>query len=175
MASGIPSRLDGASLSSSVFTVSLLVPVDNYRGAERATKYGILFIILTFLACFVFEITGKKPIHPFQYLLIGLAMAVYYILLLSISEFISFALAYLIAASATIIMITLYTKFAIIKNLTLKQTAVIGAALAALYGYLYILLQLQDMALIFGSIGLFAGLAIVMYATRNITWYEETQ
>lgn len=173
MASGIPRRLDGANLSSALFTTSLLVPVDNYRSAERATKYGILFIILTFLACFVFEITSKKPIHPFQYLLVGLAMAIFYILLISISEFIAFGRAYLIAAAAIILLITLYAKFAISKTLSAPRTIIIAAAFAALYGYLYILLQLQDMALIFGSIGLFAGLAIAMYSTRNINWYEE--
>jgi inner membrane protein len=175
MASGISQNLEGASLSQAVFTTSLLVPVDNYRSAERATKYGILFIILTFLACFVFEITSKRPIHPFQYLLVGLAMTVYYILLLSISEFISFGLAYLIAAAAVILMITLYAKFGVSKSLSAKQTVYIAAAFSVLYGYLYVLLQLQDMALIFGSIGLFLGLAAVMYATRNINWYDESQ
>lgn len=173
MASGIPQRLDNADLSSAIFTASLLVPVDNYRAAERATKYGILFIILTFLAFFVFEITSKRPIHPFQYLLAGLAMAIFYILLVSISEFIPFCWAYLIAAIAVVSMITAYLKFAVLKNMAAKQTVVVAFALVALYGYLYILLQLQDMALIFGSIGLFIGLAVVMYATRNINWYEE--
>ena len=175
MASGIPPRLDGANLSSSLFTTTLLVPVDNYRAAERATKYGILFIILTFLACFVFEITSKKPIHPFQYLLVGLAMAIFYILLVSISEFIPFGFAYLIAAVSVIALITAYIKFAVIKNLNIKQTAVAASSLSALYVYLYVLLQLQDMALIFGSVSLFVGLAIVMYATRNINWYEERE
>jgi Inner membrane protein involved in colicin E2 resistance len=175
MASGIPQRLDGANLSSALFTTSLLVPVDNYRAAERATKYGILFIILTFLAFFVFEITSKKPIHPFQYLLAGLAMAIFYILIVSISEFLPFCYSYLIAAAAVVIMITAYMKFAVLKNMGIKETGIVAASLSALYGYLYILLQLQDMALIFGSIGLFIGLAIVMYATRNINWYEEQQ
>jgi inner membrane protein len=174
MASAISQNLEGANLSDAAFTATLLVPVDNYRSAERATKYGILFIILTFLAFFVFEITSKKPIHPFQYLLVGLAMAVYYILLLSLSEFMSFALAYFISAAAVILMITLYAKFGVSKTLTAKQTLIIAAAFSALYGYLYVLLQLQDMALIFGSIGLFLGLAAVMYATRNINWYDET-
>jgi inner membrane protein len=175
MASGISQSLESTNISSSLFTTSLLIPVDNYRSAERATKYGILFIILTFLACFVFEITSKKPIHPFQYLLVGLAMAIFYILLISISEFITFGLAYLIASSAITAMITFYSKFVISKSLTSKQSAIAAAAFATLYGYLYILLQLQDMALIFGSIGLFIGLAIVMYATRNIAWYDEQQ
>ncbi|MDR1195851.1 MAG: cell envelope integrity protein CreD, partial [Endomicrobium sp.] len=173
MASGISQNLDSANLSSALFTTSLLIPVDNYRSAERATKYGILFIILTFMACFVSEITSKKPIHPFQYLLVGLAMAIFYILLVSISEFIPFGFAYLIASAAITSMITLYAKFGISKNLAVKQVVIIAASFAALYGYMYILLQLQDMALIFGSIGLFIGLSIVMYATRNITWYEE--
>ena len=173
MASGIPLRLDGADLSSALFTTTLLVPVDNYRAAERATKYGILFIILTFLACFVFEITSKKPIHPFQYLLAGLAMAVFYILLVSISEFIAFFYAYLIAAAAVIALITAYIKFGVMKGLTSRQTAVVALSFSVLYAYLYVLLQLQDMALIFGSVSLFIGLAIVMYATRNISWYEE--
>ncbi|AKL98368.1 cell envelope integrity protein CreD [Endomicrobium proavitum] len=172
LASAIPHRLDGANLSSALFTTSLLIPVDSYRAAERATKYGILFIILTFIACFVFETTRKKSIHPFQYLLVGFAMSVFYILLLSISEFIPFGFAYLIAAAAIISMITLYAKFAIAKTSTLKQTAAIAGAFAVLYGYLYILLQLQDMALIFGAIGLFAALAVMMYATRNINWYK---
>ncbi|MCL2145438.1 MAG: cell envelope integrity protein CreD [Endomicrobia bacterium] len=172
MASGIPPRLDGANLSSSLFTTTLLVPVDNYRAAERATKYGILFIILTFLACFVFEITSKKPIHPFQYLLVGLAMAIFYILLVSISEFMPFCWAYLIAAVSVIALITAYIKFGIMKNINIKQTVITAGSLSALYIYLYVLLQLQDMALIFGSVSLFIGLAAVMYATRNINWYE---
>ncbi|MDR2192351.1 MAG: cell envelope integrity protein CreD [Endomicrobium sp.] len=175
MASAIPQNLDDAAVSQAAFTTSLLAPVDSYRSAERAAKYGILFVILTFIACFVFEITSKKPVHPFQYLLVGLAMTVYYILLLSISEFVSFGLAYFIAAAAIILMITLYAKFGVSKTLSVKQTAVIAAAFSALYGYLYVLLQLQDMALIFGSIGLFFGLAAVMYATRNISWYDEAQ
>lgn len=175
LASGIPLRLEGADLSSAMFTTNFIVPVDNYRSAERATKYGILFIILTFLACFIFEISSKKPIHPFQYLLVGFAMAIFYILLISISEFIAFSYAYLIAAAAVIILITAYTKFALIKDLSVKQTVIVAAFLTALYAYLYILLQLQDMALIFGAISLFIGLAIVMYATRNIKWYDEIE
>ena len=84
LASGIPAtHLERADLSAAVFTITLLVPVDNYRNAERATKYGILFIVLTFLACFITEITSKKPVHAFQYLLVGGALAVFYILLLS--------------------------------------------------------------------------------------------
>jgi inner membrane protein len=175
MASGISQDLKCSNLSDAIFSVSLLVPVDNYRSAERAVKYGILFIILTFIACFVWEITSKKPIHPFQYILVGLAMAVFYILLISISEFVTFGLAYIIASTAIILMITLYIKFAISKNMTFKQTGLIALSFVALYGYLYILLLLQDMALLFGGLGLFVGLAIMMYTTRNINWYDEAK
>jgi inner membrane protein len=175
LASGISQDLKNSSLSDAIFSVSLLVPVDNYRSAERAVKYGILFIILTFIACFIWEITSKKPIHPFQYILVGIAMAIFYILLISISEFITFGIAYIIASTAVILMITLYIKFAISKNITFKQAGLIALSFGALYGYLYILLQLQDMALLFGGIGLFASLAITMYATKNINWYDETK
>ena len=100
-------------------------------------------------------------------------MAVFYILLVSVSEFIVFFYAYLIAASAVIALITAYIKFGVMKTLSLKQTLLIAASLLVLYAYLYVLLQLQDMALIFGSVSLFIGIAVVMYATRNISWYEE--
>ena len=172
LASGIPPRIDGANLSPSVFTTSLLIPIDNYKSAERARKYGILFIVLTFIACFLFEVLSKKSIHPFQYLLVGLAMSLFYLLLLALSEFMPFALAYLIAAVAIILMITLYAKFAIAKTLTFKQTSIIAGAFVILYGYLYVLLQLKDIALLFGAIGLFVALAAMMYATRNINWYK---
>ena len=86
---------------------------------------------------------------------------------------IAFFYAYLIAAAAVIALITAYIKFGVMKDLTSRQTAVVALSFSVLYAYLYVLLQLQDMALIFGSVSLFIGLAIVMYATRNISWYEE--
>ncbi|MCL2389122.1 MAG: cell envelope integrity protein CreD [Elusimicrobia bacterium] len=173
LASGIPAiHLEAADFSPAIFTTTLLLLIDNHRAAERATKYGILFIILTFLACFIVEITSKKPVHPFQYLLVGAALTIFYILLLSISEFMSFALAYTISAVATTGLITAYAKFAIAKTMPLKYVAAIFIGLSTLYTYLYILLQLEDMALLFGSISIFVGLAIAMYVTRNINWYE---
>ncbi|MDR0449111.1 MAG: cell envelope integrity protein CreD [Rickettsiales bacterium] len=176
LASGIPTTdLSKADLSGVIITSAFLVPVDNYRSAERALKYGILFIILTFLACFIFEIASGRPIHPFQYLLVGFAMAIFYILLVSLSEFMAFSLAYIIAALATTGLITAYIKTAVVKNLDRRSAGIVFGAFAALYGYLYILLLLQDMALIFGAIGLFIGLAAAMYATKNIKWYEAIQ
>lgn len=171
LASGIPQLLSaGASYPS--ITATLTVPVDNYRNSERAVKYGVLFIALTFLACFVFEIAGKKPVHPFQYALVGLALAVFYLLLTALSEFISFGVSYLFSASAVITMLTLYIRYGIVRART-KKIFYAAAGFAALYAYLYVLLQLEDMALIFGTAGLFAGLAFVMYTTRSINWYEE--
>jgi len=173
LASGVPQSFDKLDVAPSIFGVKLSTPVDNYRNGLRAAKYGILFLALTFLACFVFEIAGKNPIHPFQYILVGLAMAVFYLLLISLSEFISFGLAYFIAAAAVIIMISCYIRYGIIKRPGAKYLLVPGLALAVLYVYLYVLLQLQDFSFLFGALGLFAGLGAVMYATRNINWYEE--
>lgn len=173
LASGIASQIQGQDVSSSMFKTTLLFPVDNYRNAERAVKYAVLFIALTFLVCFVFEITRSKPIHPFQYALVGLAMAVFYLLLISLSEFIAFGFAYFIAALATVVLLTLYTRYAIIKESAPKQMAFVAFILSFLYAYLYTLLQLEDLSLILGSVGLFAGIAAAMYATRNINWYED--
>lgn len=173
IASGIPSEISRVYFGDAYLKTSLLFPVDNYRQAERAVKYAALFIALTFLTCFVFEVARSKPVHPFQYILIGVAMAVFYVLLVSVSEFISFGGAYLTAAGATVLLITVYARFTIIKKRAPKQVLGACAILTFLYGYLYMLLQLQDLSLIFGAIGLFGGVAAVMYATRNIQWYEE--
>ncbi|MDR1460420.1 MAG: cell envelope integrity protein CreD [Campylobacteraceae bacterium] len=174
LASNVASRLDKVTnIYESIFTASFIIPVDNYKNATRAVKYGILFIVLTFVFCFAFEVANKKPIHPIQYLLVGFAMVIFYTLLVSISEFIDFSFAYLIAAAATILLISVYTKIGIVKDISKKQIAVVVLSFTFLYGFLYILLQLQDMALLYGSIGLFAALAVIMYMTKNITWYEE--
>jgi inner membrane protein len=151
----------------------LISPINNYRNVERATKYGILFIVLTFALFFAFEAAGKKPIHPIQYLLVGFAMVIFYLLLVSISEFIDFTLSYLIAAFATIALITSYIKFGALKYLNAKQVGGVALSFVFLYGFLYVLLQLEDMALLYGSIVVFIALAIIMYITRNIGWYDE--
>ena len=172
LSSGIAAYVEGYKGALPLITVSLMFPVDNYRNCERALKYGILFIALTFLACFVFEAAGKMPVHPFQYILVGLAMAVFYLLLIALSEFIGFARAYLTAAAATVGLITAYARYGVLKHKGPKVWYA-AAGLGALYIYLYVLLQLEDLSLIFGTAGLFAGIAAVMYATRNINWYEE--
>lgn len=156
-------------VSQSVFGVDLLLPVDEYQKTMRTAKYAIMFISLTFLTFFMMELLGKKIIHPVQYLLIGFALLIFYTLLLSISEYLIFKMAYLIAAAAIILLISVYA-YSILADL--RKTGVISGVLIILYGYLYILLQLQDYALLMGSIGLFVVLAVVMYLTRSINWFE---
>jgi inner membrane protein involved in colicin E2 resistance len=127
-----------------------------------------MFIVFTFMAFFIPEVIHQLPVHPVQYLLIGLAMIVFYALLLSFSEQVPFGMAYLVSASATIGLIAGYTR-AILKNRPVAL--MVGGILAMLYTYMYILLQLEDHALLMGSIGLFGVLATVMYLTRRIDWY----
>jgi inner membrane protein len=135
----------------------------------RTAKYAIMFISLTFLTFFMIELLSKKIIHPLQYLLIGFALLIFYTLLLSISEYVVFSYAYIIASTAIISLITVYSYSVLSDKL---KTGVISGVLIILYGYLYILLQLQDFALLLGSIGLFVVLSVVMYLTRNINWFE---
>ena len=148
------------------------MPVDNYRMATRAVKYSFLFLALTFLAYFIFEITSKntKPIHQLQYLMMGGAMLIFYLLLVSMSEFMPFCAAYIIAAVMTIGLIGLYTYFVITKRQNLKFSLLITGIMAILYLFLYVLLALQDLSLIIGSLMLFLIMSLVMYSTRNVEW-----
>jgi inner membrane protein len=157
------------SFESDYFNVNLLLPIDFYQKVERSVKYGLLFILLTFTTFFLFEIFNPIRIHPFQYLMVGAALCIFYLLLLSISEHLNFSIAYLIASIATIGLITAYGKHVLIST---RRALIMGASLVVLYVYLYILLHLQDYALLFGALGLFGILALVMYITRNIDWYN---
>lgn len=150
------------------FGVKLLLPIDEYQKTMRTAKYAIMFIALTFLTFFLTEVLNRKVIHPIQYILIGLALILFYTLLLSFSEHIKFNSAYLLSSLAIIALVTAYTKSVLSNNLA---TAVIAGVLIILYGFLYIILQLQDYALLLGSLGLFIILAIVMYVTRKIDWF----
>lgn len=151
------------------FAVSFMEPVNVYSLADRATKYGLMFVVLTFAAFFVFEMLKQLPIHPVQYALVGFALALFFLLLVSLSEKIPFALAYLAASSACIALITFYLRFVMRRW---ARALGFGAALAALYGALYGLLISEDLALVLGSLLLFAVLAAVMVTTRNIDWYK---
>jgi inner membrane protein len=151
------------------FSIGFIEPVNVYSLAERATKYGLLFVALTFAAFFVFEILKRLPIHPVQYLLVGLALVLFFLLLVSLSEHIAFALAYLIASAACIVLIGFYLAF-VLRNW--YRGMGFGAALTLLYGALYGLLMSESNALVLGSVLLFAVLAAVMVATRKVDWYQ---
>lgn len=152
----------------STFGISLYQKVDFYTQVDRAIKYSILFITLTFLAFFMFEVLSSLRIHPLNYLLIGLAIALFYLLLLSLAEHIGFLPAYILSTLAITGLITGYSQSVLKAK---KRAGIIAVLLIALYSYLYILLQLDELSLIFGSVFLFGILAIVMYVTRNIDWY----
>lgn len=150
------------------FGVSLVQPAGQYDKTLRSVKYAILFIGLTFALFFIIELMQKKPFHPVQYVLVGLALVIFYTLLLSISEYIVFDNAYLVAASATVLLISFYAKS---HFRSWKTAGVFAAVLGMLYGFIFILIRLEDTALLVGSIGLFVVLALVMYASRKINWY----
>lgn len=153
----------------SMFGVDLLLPVDEYQKTMRTAKYAIMFIALTFLTFFMIELLSGNIIHPVQYLLIGFALLIFYTLMLSISEYVVFGIAYLVAAAAIILLITTYSYMVLSDR---RNSAIVFWVLTLLYGYLYVLLQLQDFALLFGSIGLFCVLASIMFLTRNIDWFD---
>jgi inner membrane protein len=152
----------------SAFGVRVLIPSDVYQQVTRTAKYAMLFILLTFTVFFFSEIIKEKRLHPIQYLLIGFALVIFYTLLIALSEHIRFGLAYLLASVAVVGLITLYAHWVLDNS---RVTVLVGGILSVLYGYLYILLQLEDYALLMGSLGLFVALATVMYVTRSIDWY----
>jgi inner membrane protein len=157
------------SVTSSSFGVNLLLPVDRYQKSMRVVKYAILFLALTFLVFFFVEVMNKVFIHPIQYILVGIAIVVFYSLLLAFSEYIKFNLSYIISALLTLILITGYV-LAILKSK--KISFLILGILGIFYGFIFTIIQLQDYALLIGSIGIFLILAIVMYYSRKIDWYE---
>lgn len=155
-------------LYSSLFGVMLFSPVNIYQKTMRTAKYALMFIVFTFMAFFITEVMNRLRVHPVQYLLIGAAMILFYTLLLSISEHVNFKTAYLISAVAIISLVTGYAK-SILKNRCAAW--MVGGILGILYAYLYILLQIEDYALLMGSVGLFCVLCAIMYMTRHIDWY----
>ena len=154
-------------LNEYTFGVKLIETVDEYQQNERASKYGFLVIGLTFLIFFLIQSISKIGIHIFQYSMIGLALIMFYTLLISITEHSSFSLAYIIAAISVIIMITAYS-ISILKNQ--KFPVFIGLSLTVLYTFIYVIIQLENYALLVGSIGLFLILGAVMYFSRKIDW-----
>ena len=150
------------------FGVDLVQTVGHYQKNMRSAKYALLIISLSFLVFFFFEILKSNRIHPVQYIFIGLALSIFYSLLLSLSEHVGFGPAYLIAASAVVGLISWYGKFMLKQG---SNVMILTIILGGLYTYIYILLQMEEFALLVGSIGLFIVLAISMYLSRNMDWY----
>lgn len=155
-------------LARDALQVALLQPVDTYRLVERSIKYGLLFVVLVFAVFFLFEATAARRIHPLQYLMVGAAVVLFFLGFLALGEFIAAWLAYTIAAAASTLLVTGYSASVLASG---QRCAVVGGGLAATYGYLYFVLQLEDYALLGGTAALFALLAIAMWGTRKIDWY----
>ena len=149
-------------------SVTMIEPVNIYSQADRASKYGILFVMLTFVGFFMYELIKRLAIHPIQYLLVGLALAIFFLLLLSLSEHIPFLAAYLVASIACIGLLGVYLS-AVLKSRS--RGAGFAGMLTLLYAALYGLLVSEDNALVLGSLLLFAILAAIMLITRKIDWY----
>jgi len=156
-------------MKNSAFGVNLIMPLDDYQKSMRSAKYAALTIALTFLIFFLVEILNGRKIHPFQYILVGLGLALFYVLLVSISEHSSFNLAYLISTLAIVSMITLYS-YSIFR--IRKLAILLFGTLVGIYGFLFVTLQLADYALLMGSAGLTLILGLTMYFTRNVNWYK---
>lgn len=149
------------------FSVSFIDPVDHYAKMNRAVTYALLFVVLTFAAFFLFEVLRHLPVHPIQYGLVGLALALFFLLLLSLAEHLGFARAYLVSATTCVGLLGFYIRH-VLHSLRLGAGFAVG--LAALYGLLYLLLRLEDYALLVGALLLFGTLAAVMVLTRRIDW-----
>jgi inner membrane protein len=157
-----------ALVESSRFGVELNDPVDHYRMADRSVKYAGLFILLTFAAVWLIEVLAAVRVHPIQYLLLGSALCLFYLLELSLSEHLGFLVSYAIASVSIVAMVAAYCTVVLHRA---SRAAIVGSGVGLLYAYLYTLLMNEDYALLAGSIGLFLILAAIMYATRRVDWY----
>lgn len=155
-------------IEASRFGVELVSTVDHYRMARRSVKYAVMFLFLTFAAVWLMEVLAGVRVHPIQYLLLGAALCVFYLLELSLSEHLGFPVAYGLASLAVIGMVASYSRAVLRRG---ARAAVVGSGVAALYVYLYILLMNEDFALLIGSVGLFLVLGGIMYATRGVDWF----
>lgn len=159
-------------LSGSDFGVKLLIPVDQYQKSIRTAKYGILMILLTFIALLLVEITQKIRIHPFQYILIGAALIIYYTLLLSFSEHIGYDSAYLIASISTVTLIGFYSSTFLRKK---GLVVLFALLLSTFYTFIFVIILQQDFSLLLGSIGLFVIVGLLMFFSRKVKWYGEEE
>lgn len=161
--------MKGASGDLPAFSVSLVQPVDHYQQNERAAKYALLFIGLTFLSFFMFELLKGLRVHPIQYALVGMGLAIFYLVLLALTEHLGFAWAYLIAALASVALNGFYLSHVLGGP---KQGLGFAALLGLVYAILFGLLQAEEIALLLGALLLFAILALVMVLTRKLDWYR---
>jgi inner membrane protein len=164
---GSPGQGACGALASRHFGVSFIDPVDHYLQSERATKYAFLFIGLTFAACFLLEVLRRLRVHPIQYGLVGLSLAVFFLLLLSLSEHLGFALAYASGAVACVSLVAYYVSH-VIGNVRIG--ALFAGALGALYALLYVILSAEDYSLLIGSLLVFGTLGVIMVLTRKVDW-----
>lgn len=155
-------------LLGSAFGVSLVLPADGYQQTERSVKYAVLFILLTFGTFFLLEVLSPVRLHAMHYLLVGSALVLFYVLLLALSEHLGFAPAYGLAATATVGLVGGYSRSILASR---RWAVLVLSSMAVLYGYLYVLLRLEDYSLLFGALGLFAALALVMRLTRKLDWF----
>ena len=160
---------DSPSVDESTFGVRLLVPVNEYQKTMRAAKYALLPLTLTFLIFFFVEVLNRRRFHPFQYILVGLALVIFYILLLALSEQMPFNAAYGLSALVIVGLITAYAAGTFRHR---RLTLITAGVLTLVYSFLFVVLQLQDYALLVGSLGLVMVLAVVMFLSRNVNWYN---
>lgn len=153
-------------------STQFIEPVNIYTQTDRAIKYGVMLIIITFGCFFLFEVLKSLKIHPVQYALVAMAQGVFFVLLLSISEYYAFAWAYLVAAVACISLMTWYLYFVVQGY---KAALLFGLLLSTLYGMMYLLLQSSGKTFLFGSILSFILIACVMFITRHVNWYQSEQ
>lgn len=172
LARGVPQQWAGqqieqGQLAAGLFGVNLFLPADSYHKTERSVKYAVLFIVLTCLTFFLIELVSPVRLHAVHYLLVGCGLALFYLLLLALSEHLGFGRAYLLAAAACSGLITAYARAILAST---RWATALFALLAGLYGYLYGLLRAEDTSLLMGSVGLFVVLALVMFLTRRLDW-----
>lgn len=152
--------------------VAFIDPSNTYALSHRATRYGLLFIALTFVAVGFFEFLRSLRVHPVQYFLVGAAVSIFFLLLVSLSEHLAFGSAYALAATACVLLLTWYASHML---RSWRSGLPFGAGIAALYALLYVLLRLEQTALLVGAVALFAVLALVMLLTRKVDWYSRLQ
>jgi inner membrane protein len=157
-------------MADAAFGVKLRLPVDQYQKTTRTSKYAILIIMLTFISLFLTELIGKQKVHVFNYILIGSAMIIYYTLLLSFAEQVGYNLAYLIASVATIALIAVFLASLLKNN---RTAAIFTVILTVFYLFIYVIIQLEDLSLLIGSLALFIIVAALMFSSRKINWDKQ--